>query len=155
MKMNQNRLNNIEEVKILEELERRKKHQKLLSYYPDEGPLRRELYQKHIQFFEAGITKRERLFMAANRVGKTEGAGGYETALHMTGLYPQWWKGRRFSKPLDAWAAGDTSKTVRDIIQFKLLGPSHEIGTGLIPGHLITRTTSKTGLADACDMIYV
>ena len=30
----------------------------------------------------------ERAMMAANRVGKTWGAGGYETALHLTGRYP-------------------------------------------------------------------
>lgn len=142
-------------LELLEEQERRRRTRKILSYYPDAGPLRRELYVKHNQFFEAGLKFRERLMLAANRVGKTEGVGGYETTLHLTGLYPEWWKGRRFNKPIDAWAAGDTSKTVRDIIQFKLLGPMHEKGTGLIPQDLILKTTTKQHVADAVDTIYV
>ncbi len=54
-------------------------------FYPDTGSLRRSLYQKHLEFFRAGRTFRERCFMAANRVGKTEGAGGYEMTCHLTG----------------------------------------------------------------------
>jgi hypothetical protein len=38
-----------------------------------------------MEFFEAGAKYRERCMMAANRVGKTLGAGGYETAAHLTG----------------------------------------------------------------------
>src|SRR3990172_4731260 len=41
---------------------------KILTYFPDEGPLRRELYAKHLQFFGAGQTYRSRLFRAANRI---------------------------------------------------------------------------------------
>ena len=54
-------------------------------FYPDTGPIRRSLYRKHLEFFRAGRTYRERCFMAANRVGKTEGAGGYEMTCHLTG----------------------------------------------------------------------
>lgn len=142
-------------LELLEEKERRKKTRKLFSYYPDSGPLRRELYPKHLQFFKAGADKKERLFMAANRIGKTEGAGGYEMALHLTGLYPDWWQGKRFDRAISAWAAGDTSKTVKEIIQFKLLGKFTEFGTGLIPQHLIVKTTTKLGTAEAIDTIYV
>lgn len=93
------------------------------SYYPDTGPLRRELYPKQIAYFKAGKKHRERLFLAANRVGKTEGVGAYECTCHLTGQYPPWWEGRRFDKPVKIWACGDTSKTVRDILQEKMLGP--------------------------------
>src|SRR5271154_5033168 len=89
---------------IERELQYRADH-KVDSFYPASGPLRRELYAKHLEFFEAGARKNERLFMAGNRVGKTEGVGAYESALHLTGRYPDWWKGRRFSKPTRAWAA--------------------------------------------------
>lgn len=149
------RQNKIELLKLLEEKERRKKTRKLFSYYPENGPLRRELYPKHTHFFRLGATKKERLFMAANRIGKTEGAGGYEMALHLTGLYPDWWTGKRFNRPVSAWAAGDTSKTVKEIIQFKLLGKFTEFGTGLIPQDLIVKTTTKLGTAEAVDTIYV
>lgn len=139
----------------LAEKERRARERKILSYYPEAGPLRRELYPKHLSFFEAGTRYRERLMMAANRVGKTEGVGGYEVVLHLTGRYPDWWTGRRFDHSIKAWAAGDTSKTVRDILQDKLLGPVGQFGTGLIPKEDIIRTSSKPGVADAVEIIYV
>lgn len=149
------REDNLELLLLLEEKERRQRYKKISGYYPNSGPLRRELYVKHNQFFEAGPIFRERLMLAANRVGKTEGVGGYEAALHLTGDYPSWWKGKRFSKPVDAWAAGDTSTTVRDIIQFKLWGSFADPGSGLIPRDRIHDRTLKRGVADAIDTIYV
>lgn len=150
-----NRTEKEELIKLLEEKERRKRTRKLFSYYPNEGELRRDLYPKHLQFFEAGSNFRERLFMAANRVGKTEGAGGYEMALHLTGDYPAWWNGRRFDKPIKARASGDTSKTVRDILQEKMMGPITDIGTGLIPKDSIVSTTAKQGVSNAFDSVFV
>lgn len=41
---------------------------------------------------------RERMVMAANRVGKTQCAAA-EVAMHATGDYPDWWEGKRFDKP--------------------------------------------------------
>jgi phage terminase large subunit-like protein len=108
-----------------------------------------------LQFFEAGAIHNERLFMAANRVGKTEGVGAYETALHLTGAYPKWWTGRRFIRPISAWASGQTSKTTRDIIQAALLGPYGKFGTGMIPGDSIIGTTPKAGIPEAIETVYV
>lgn len=126
------------------------------SYYPDEGPLRRELYPKQQLYFSAGSRHRERLFLAANRVGKTEGVGAYEVTCHLTGVYPEWWEGRRFDHAVRVWAAGDTSKTVRDIMQAKMLGPAGQHGTGMIPDDLLIRPTrSKSGIADAVEIAYV
>ena len=93
--------------------------------------------------------------LAANRVGKTEGVGGYELALHLTGQYPAWWQGRKFTRPIRAWAAGDTSKTVREILQHKLLGAVGNWGTGLLPGDSIERVVRAVGVADTVDMVYV
>ena len=125
------------------------------TYYPDAGPLRRELYPRHMEFFRAGAEHRERLMLAANRVGKTEGVGGYETVLHLTGAYPDWWRGRRFDRPVRAIAAGDSARTVRDIIQAKLLGRPGVPGTGLVPGAAIGRTTAKSGVAGALDTVSI
>lgn len=122
--------------------------------FPDEGPLRRELYPKHVEFFSAGAQHRERILIAANRVGKTF-AGAYELTAHLTGDYPAWWTGRRFHEPVLAWAAGDTSKTVRDIVQVALLGPPGQHGTGMIPAHRIERTTTKSGIPDALESVWV
>jgi phage terminase large subunit-like protein len=142
-------------LELLAEKERRVKTRMLDAMYPETGTLRRELYPKHMLFFEAGKDFRERCMMAGNRIGKSYGAGGYEMALHLTGLYPSWWKGRRFDHPIKAWAAGESSKTTRDTIQKILLGEHRNHGTGLIPGDLIVDTTTKSGIADAVEDIYV
>ena len=128
---------------------------KLDAFYPETGPLRRELYVKHMACFEAGAKFAERCFMAANRVGKSEGVGAYEMTLHLTGKYPPWWKGRRFTRPVSAWAAGKDAKTVRDILQLALLGPGPQFGTGMLPADAILNTTPKVGTPEAVERIYV
>jgi len=73
--------------------------------------------------------------MAANQVGKTI-AGGAEVAFHTTGLYPDWWPGRRFDRPTNWWCASVTSDATRDNVQAKLIGPPAQedaFGTGFIP----------------------
>lgn len=130
--------------------------------FPDEGLYPRHKYPKHIEFFNAGAQYRERCFMAANRVGKTV-AGAYETTAHLTGLYKPWWEGRKFSTAIDAWAAGDTNETTRDIIQKELFG---EItwgddgkkcfdGTGMVHRSKIGRITWKSGVQDLADTVEV
>lgn len=86
--------------------------------------------------------------------GKTV-TGAYATTCHLTGRYPPWWQGRVFNEPVKAWAAGDTAKNVRDILQLEMLGAPSAIGTGMIPGEYILRKTPKAGVPDAVDMIYV
>ena len=100
-------------VLVLAEMERREKTRAISSLYPDSGPLRRELYPRHLEFFAAGRVHRERAFIAANRIGKTWGVGAYETALHLTGDYPAWWQGKRFAEPVRWWASGKTNETTR------------------------------------------
>lgn len=92
----------------------------------------------------------------------TEGAGGYETALHLTGRYPDWWEGRRFDAPVNWWMAGKTNETTRDILQKKMLGAiTYEggrksvSGTGLIPGDDILGMTWKQGVADLLDTVKI
>ena len=75
------------------------------------------------------------LAMAGNRVGKTY-TGARITACHLTGKYPDWWKGKRFTKPINAWAAGASTVTTRDILQKELLGDPVNLelrGSGSIP----------------------
>jgi phage terminase large subunit-like protein len=141
---------------LLAEKNRRASRRKLFSLYPETGPLRRDLYAKHMAFFAAGATEYDRCMLAANRVGKSYGVGGYETALHLTGAYPQWWQGRRFTHPTEAWAAGDTSETTRDIVQSILMGPMGELGTGLIPGDsIIGEPSRRAGVTGAMDTARV
>lgn len=89
--------------------------------------------------------------------------GGYEMVLHLTGRYPDWWSGFRFNRPIDAWAAGKTNETTRDIIQKETLfgtvrwnGRTKAVaGTGLVPREDIGSITWKRGIADFIDTIAI
>jgi len=139
---------------ILAELEYRATH-RIESFYPTTGPLRRELYRKHMDFFEAGARHNERLFLSGNRVGKSEGVGAYECVLPLTGKYPAWWRGRRFAHPVAVWAAGKDAKTTRDIPQLALLGSGPQFGTGMLPADTILGTTPKPGVPEGVETVYV
>jgi phage terminase large subunit-like protein len=122
----------------------------------------RDKYAKHLEWLDAGREYRERCAMMANRVGKTFSLGGYELAAHLTGLYPDWWTGRRFDHPVSTWAAGDTYLSTRDIIQLTLLGEvtyrdGRKVmdGRGIVPGHLIGRNTWHNGVQDLIDTIVI
>ena len=145
-----------EMLNLLEERRRRDSHRHLFSLFPDTGPLRRELYTKHLAFFRAGTKYSERCIMAANRIGKTEGCTGYEATLHLTGLYPKWWEGKRFDRPIRMWAAGTSAETTRDILQRKLIGPLDDVGSGLIPkDHIIGSPKRDSGIPDAIETVLV
>jgi len=144
-----------ESLMLLEELDQRARRRAIWKYYPEDGLLSRHNYPKHIAFLNAGAKYRERLLISANRIGKTEGIGGYEVTLHLIGIYPDWWEGKRFKRAVRVVVAGDTAKTTRDIIQAKMFGPSGREGEGLIPGHTIVRTTKKPGTPDAIDQAWV
>lgn len=151
------RARQLELIGLLQEQLRRRSRRKLESYYPETGAYRRALYPKHLAFFEGGRHYRQRLMLAANRIGKTEGVGLYELVLHLTGAYPAWWRGRRFSRPIRAWAAADTIKNAREILQAKLLGASaSDWGTGLIPGDRLQGVSKgATGTVDTIEVSSV
>lgn len=133
---------------LLKEIERRKREFALKDYHP---------YPKQTEFHAYGETRRERLFMAANRIGKTH-CGAAEMAYHLTGLYPDDWKGRKFERPIKAWAASDTGLSTRDIVQAKLMGEpgvAAAFGTGLLPKACIGDTSLARGITDLYDTIQV
>lgn len=165
---------------LLSETHRRQAMRLFYELYPDEdttwtGPTimgglvqhgqtlhARSKYPKHLEFFEASASHRETCFMAANRVGKSFGGGGYAVAAHLTGLYPKWWKGRRFSTPVSIWAAGDTYETTRDILQLTMLGevawkgPRKVVdGRGVIPGAALGDPVWRQGVQNLVDHIPV
>lgn len=154
---------------LLAEMERRKSRRKFHELFPDvdteqpDGSMvyARHKYAKHLEFFEAGATYQERCFRAANRVGKTLGSA-YETSAHLTGLYPDWWIGRRFRAPINCWAAGKTNETTRDLVQPALLGdiafdgPRKVVsGIGMVPGELLGKPAWKQGVPNLVDTIKV
>lgn len=157
-------------VDTLEKIDRHEARQRFYRLFPDEDTVSpdgtlvhaRAKYPRHLEFFEAGATYRERAALCANRVGKTYGMGGYESVCHLTGRYPEWWPGRRFDRPVRGWVAGKTNETTRDILQSTLLGEiawsgtrKLVAGTGLIPGDLLGAPNWKQGVADLVDTIKV
>ncbi len=100
----------------------------------------------------------DHLFVANGLVTSNCGksiSGAFETACHLTGLYPEWWVGKRFDHPISAWAAGQTGQTTRDTCQKELLGPPGALGTGMIPKELILGTAVKQGVANAIELVKV
>jgi phage terminase large subunit-like protein len=138
------KLDKIEAV-LSAEQQRRRNENKLKYYRP---------YPKQLAFHEAGTTYRERLFMAANQVGKTIG-GGSEAAMHATGRYPDWWTGKTFNEPTYAWVGSPTGETLRDNPQRILLGRVGQHGTGTIPKDAIIDKIPGRGVADLIDTIIV
>ncbi len=105
------------------------------------------------EFYAAGKENPERMLMAANRVGKTQ-AGAYEDACHLTGIYPDWWEGKTFDRPILLWSGSTTSETSRDIVQKALLGGFGEkLGTGYVPRKRIigTPTRRQSGIGEVYD----
>lgn len=126
----------------------RKSLRKLTEYKP---------YPKQAEFHALGLTKKQRLLLGGNRIGKTE-CGAAETAIHLTGRYPDWWQGKRFDGPIRAWAAGVTGESTRDVVQAKLFGPPErrdEWGTGMVPKDAIGELSTGRGIADAIDTASV
>ncbi len=143
------------------EIDKASQREKWQNLFPDEGEFPRRGYPKHIEFFKAGATHRERLALFGNRTGKTVCAG-FEVSCHLTGIYPHWWEGRVFDKPIDAWVAGDTNETTRDIIQKTLLGDVAWEGTtkgfdgvGIIPYDRHGFAKFKPNTGDLLDYIKI
>lgn len=114
-------------------------------------------YPKQRDFFALGAACRERIFIAGNRVGKTE-SGAYEATLHATGLYPDDWPGRRFRHKTVGWVAGVSSSDVKRVAQLKLCGPpgvEAEWGTGMIPKDCLLDKAMGRGVTDAIDELQV
>lgn len=129
---------------MLQERNRRKAQNQLIDYKP---------YTKQKAFHNT--QRRERLFMAGNQLGKTF-SGGAEMAYHLTGEYPDWWEGKRFSHPIVAWASGITGESVRDTTQRILMGRPGQYGTGAIPGKAIVGSPKKAiGVPDLLDSVKI
>ena len=133
-------------VEIAKELEFRQKTNLMNSYKPYD-------YQKKFH----GSLAAQRLLMAGNRVGKSF-SGAMEMAYHCTGLYPEWWTGKRFNRPVRCWVGGVSNETTRDVCQKELTGqpddPSAK-GMGSIPLKLIGETVRKPGVPNAFNSVVI
>jgi phage terminase large subunit-like protein len=138
----------IEEILILEELQRRVRENWLWKYQP---------YKKQMEFHSRGAEYRERLFRAGNQLGKTL-AGAAEVAMHLTGRYPDWWEGKRFEHPVRWMAGSESAELTRKGVQRLLVGTPEDRkawGTGAIPKDCIVSTSSRSGVADAIASVTV
>lgn len=143
-----------EKIKLLELIKLRKeklKYNKIHSFFLDTGPFARHNYPKQMELMQAGKNHLIRAFIGGNGSGKTLW-GSIETYFHASGLYPIWWEGRRFKKPINAWVVGLETKQMRASIQSMLFGSYRDPGTGIIPkdamldedGALTTRAMAGT-----------
>jgi len=103
-------------------------------------------FEHQLTFFKTGNSER-RGILAANRIGKTVSTC-YETAMHLTGLYPEWWEGYRFNKPITCMVAGEGWSQVALVLQNELLGTQdvkiqENLGTGAIPRDCIIVNTMR------------
>jgi phage terminase large subunit-like protein len=148
----------LELLQSLQELDTRLKYNKAKTYYPDTGPFRRALFPKHVQFMNNSLGFLERCMLGSNRSGKSETCA-FETYLHATGNYNDhpWYTGIKFNPAEDIriWIGGVSHGDVKDIQQDKLMGPSHSIGTGLIPKDLIVDARSKSGVPGGFSEVVV
>ena len=135
-------------LKLIQEKEERRKFNQIKEWVP---------YGWQESLSNATLENNQCLAMAGNRVGKTY-TGARITACHLTGIYPDWWKGKRFTKPINAWAAGASTVTTRDILQKELLGnPVNQDmrGSGAIPKDCIHSVVRKPQIPNAVESIVV
>jgi phage terminase large subunit-like protein len=138
-----------EVLSFLKSMDTHKRFNKMLYFEPE---------AKQRKFFDLGAEALERGILAGNRTGKSEGAA-YEVAVHMTGDYPDDWKGARFDHPVKGWVAGLTAQKNREVGQTKLCGQfgvAEAFGTGFIPkDRFATKPSLAAGVRDTYDTIQV
>lgn len=134
-----------ERAELTAELDRRLRTNRIRFYRP---------YEKQAAFHAAGGKYRERLLRAGNQLGKTY-SGAAELSFHLTGEYPDWWRGRVWDRAVNWWAGGKDSISVRDSLGLLLLGPSTDRGTGLIPKRAIIDIAPSRGVSDGVDSVTV
>jgi hypothetical protein len=126
-----NRAEKIEYAQLLEEKIRRNKLTVAVRHYSS-------LYDWQHDFNEATRTHTACMLMAANQVGKSL-TGCVIDSFHLTGEYPEGWKGHKFESPPMCWLLGYSGEKTRDLLQHKLFGrfSGGKFEGGLIPADKI------------------
>ena len=116
-------------------------------------------FEHQRRFFTTKTDRRG--ILAANRIGKTVSTC-YETAMHLTGRYPEWWQGRRWDKPVTVMVAGEGWSQVALVLQNELLGTPdvkliENLGTGAIPRDCVVVDTMRNDGANCigCEVRHV
>lgn len=113
----------------------------------------KEGYNTHLKFMSAGADFNQRVFLAGNRTGKSM-TGAFEVTCHATGVYPDWWVGKRFDHATSGWVVATTSQKMRDTVQVALMGEPGGWGTGMLPRDLIITPVPQAS-APRVDIVQV
>lgn len=95
--------------------------------------------------------------LGGNQSGKSISAA-HKLAWDLTGIYPEWYKGPRTKRAIDAWVVGETNETTRDSCQKRLFGPDiDKIGEGGLigPDYIEGKPSRRTGITGAIDVARI
>lgn len=97
-------------------------------------------------------TSPRKALQSANKIGKTWAVCA-EDAYDLTGKYPDWWNGYKFTRPVRLVAGGINNDKTRDLLQKALFGDpvlwEESLGTGWIPKNCIGKIQKKRGVPNA------
>lgn len=134
---------------LLEAAQEDMKYNKIKYFTPDGW---------HLEMFEKGVTQKVRGVCASNRIGKSYSAT-FELCVHLTGLYPDWWKGHRFPTAIDAMALGSSWSQImgQKAIHELIFGPLYDVGSGWLPKDAIidTRGAGQLGAIGVAQIKHV
>ncbi len=139
---------------LMSAYEQKVQYSGIAKWFVADGPYNIDACYKQKQCMQAGKKYRQRLFSLSNRSGKSIW-GAFETAVHATGLYPEWWDGIRFDKPVAIWCCAHRKSTVISIVQKELLGRVGSFGTGMLPKDSIIATAAWQGMSGGVSSIQV
>lgn len=139
----------VERFLMLAKEKRRRIKQNAIELYSPYG-FQRDFHNSSKDFLFCGM-------IAGNQVGKTF-CGANNVTYHLTGQYPEWWKGRVFDHPTNWWAGSHTYETTKRGVHNKLLGDLSDpgnLGTGSIPAKYIHHYHKKSGVSDFMEYVLV
>ena len=139
----------IELINLLEEKQERNKRKQQIKNWV-------QLYDWQRDFVASTKSHSSCCLCAANRVGKTM-TGVLMDSYHLTGDYPDDWKGYKFDFPPLIWLLGVTGEKTRDLLQAPLFGrvEASVFTGGLIPADKIVSSRSMTGTSGAMREVRV
>ncbi len=131
-------------IEAAQALSNKRRYNKISTYFSDTGPNARDKFAKQIDLINAGKNHNIRALIGGNGTGKSIWLGA-ETYYHMSGLYPTWWQGHKFTYPINAWLCGKDAKILREGLQEVLFGGigQDDIGSGLIPRESLLDESQK------------
>ena len=109
--------------------------------------------KKQQLFHVAGKEAQERLITGGNRSGKSY-SSACEIAFHLTGMYPAWWQGHKFDKPINCWIAGKSAALIAETVQKDLIGDNEQNTARILHPEFIL-SKRKSGNSDMYRTVYV